>query len=171
MSSFSFEVGITACSCIALLALRMRVSMSAIGSVSIGLPGRLGHARDRALVGELPQADAAEAELAERRPRPAAPVAAQVVARLVLLRPRGLHYERLLRHYSSPLVKIVFAGREKQAALERRERSYPEGTGATEDDALRRFAGRTRTRGSQEESVIILRLASGRTACTSRAGA
>src|SRR3954452_2675468 len=102
MSSFSFEVGITACSCIALLALRMRVSMSAIGSVSIGSPGGLGHAGDRALVGELPQADAAEAELAERRPRPAAPVAAQVVARLVLRRPRGLHYERLLRHYCPP---------------------------------------------------------------------
>src|SRR6476619_1013253 len=37
MSTFSFEVGMTACSCIALLALRMRVSMSAIGSVSISV--------------------------------------------------------------------------------------------------------------------------------------
>src|SRR3954453_1869682 len=37
MSTLSFEVGMTACSCIALLALRMRVSMSAIGSVSISV--------------------------------------------------------------------------------------------------------------------------------------
>jgi hypothetical protein len=35
MSSFRREVGISAVSCSALLALRMRVSMSAIGSVSI----------------------------------------------------------------------------------------------------------------------------------------
>jgi hypothetical protein len=47
----------------ALLALRMRVSMSAIGSVC-RLPARFRHAGDRALVRELAQADAAEAELA-----------------------------------------------------------------------------------------------------------
>ena len=35
ISSFSFEFGISARSCSALLALRMRVSMSATGSVSI----------------------------------------------------------------------------------------------------------------------------------------
>jgi hypothetical protein len=72
-----------------LLALRMRVSMSAIGSVSIRslLPARLRHAGDRALVRELAQADPAESELAEHGARPSAPVAARVVADAVLLRP------------------------------------------------------------------------------------
>src|SRR4029078_7585556 len=66
------EVGICAVSCIALLALRMRGSMSAIGSVCISflLPAALRHARDDALVGELAQADPAQAELAEHRARP-----------------------------------------------------------------------------------------------------
>src|SRR5581483_6908088 len=38
MSSFSLEVGIVAVSCSALLALRILVSMSAMGSVSISAP-------------------------------------------------------------------------------------------------------------------------------------
>src|SRR5918912_642254 len=88
ISSFRREVGISACSCIALLALRMRVSMSATGSVSIArlLPAGLRHARDHALVRELPQADPAEAELAEDGARPPTAVAARVVAGLELLR-------------------------------------------------------------------------------------
>src|SRR6266850_1556234 len=101
ISTFSFEFGISARSCSALLALRMRVSMSATGSVSISaflLPGALGHARDDALVGELAQADAAEPELLEHGTRTAAAVAARVVAHLELRRPGGLHDQRLLRH-------------------------------------------------------------------------
>src|SRR6185437_1114447 len=100
ISTFNFEFGISARSCSALLALRMRVSMSATGSVSMCflLPGALGHAVDRALVGELPQADPAEPELLEDRARPAALVAAGVVARLELLRTRGLRDERFLSH-------------------------------------------------------------------------
>src|SRR6266545_8185550 len=106
MFSFSREVGIVAVSCNALLALRIRVSMSAIGSVSISqtsipisntirgkcaafstaLPGALGHAGDHARVGELPQADPAEPELLEDRARTPAPVAARVGANLVALR-------------------------------------------------------------------------------------
>src|SRR5580765_5330784 len=87
MSTFIFEVGITTFSCSALLALRMRVSMSAIGPVSIAslLPARLRHARDRTLMRELAQADPTEAELLEHSARPAAPVAPRVVAHLVLL--------------------------------------------------------------------------------------
>src|SRR5262249_36828124 len=98
ISSFSLEFGISTRSCSALLALRMRVSMSATGSVSMGslLPGALRHAGDHALMGELPQADAAEPELLEHGARPAALVAAAVVARLVLLRTRGLRDQRLL---------------------------------------------------------------------------
>src|ERR1044071_6755417 len=92
ISTFSFELGISARSCSALLALRIRVSMSATGSVSISslLPGALGHARDHALVGELAQADPAEPELLEHGARAPAAVAAGVVAHLVLRRARGL---------------------------------------------------------------------------------
>jgi hypothetical protein len=60
--------------------------MSATGSVSIGLPARLRHAWDNALVREVAKADPAEAELAEHRARPAAAVAARVVAHTELLR-------------------------------------------------------------------------------------
>ena len=61
-------------SCIATLALRIRVSMSAMGSVmvisaSLPSPAGLGHARDLAGMGELAQADAAETELAVHRTR------------------------------------------------------------------------------------------------------
>src|SRR5215471_4646770 len=100
ISTFILELGMVACSCSALLALRMRVSMSAIGSVSTSslLPARLRHAGNRALVRELAQTDAAEAELAEDRTRPAAPVAARVVAHLELLRSPLFDDERRLRH-------------------------------------------------------------------------
>src|SRR6476619_830136 len=100
ISVFSFEFGISARSCSALLALRMRVSMSATGSVSILflLPRALRHAGDNALMGELPQADAAEPELLEHGARTTAAVAAGVVAHLELRGPRGLHAQRLLGH-------------------------------------------------------------------------
>src|SRR5436309_10819166 len=100
ISSFSFEVGISVRSCSALLALRMRVSMSATGSVSISLllPGALRHAGDDALVGELPQADPAEPELAEHGARAPATVAAGVVAHFVLRGAGSLHPQRLLGH-------------------------------------------------------------------------
>src|SRR5438477_11890310 len=101
ISPLSLEFGISVWSCIALLALRMRVSMSATGSVSTSLfllPGALGHAGDHALVGELPQADPAEPELLEHRARAAALAAAAVVARLVLLRPGRLGDQALLSH-------------------------------------------------------------------------
>src|SRR5690349_7269023 len=90
-----------ACSCSALLALRMRVSMSAIGSVSTVslLPARVRHAGNRALVRELAEADPAEAELAEDRARAAAPVAARVVAHLELLGSPLFHDEGGLGHY------------------------------------------------------------------------
>src|SRR5581483_2962266 len=100
ISTFSFELGISARSCNALFALRMRASMSATGSVNISflLPAALRHARDDALVGELAQADPAKPELAVHRTRPAAAVAARVVPDLELRGAGGLHPERLLRH-------------------------------------------------------------------------
>src|SRR5213080_1954134 len=97
ISTFSLEVGISALSCSALLALRMRVSMSATGSVSTVLfllPGALGHAGDDAVVGELPQTDTTEPELLEDGTRATAAVAARVVADLELCGPCGLDSER-----------------------------------------------------------------------------
>src|SRR5450432_1234659 len=67
ISRFIPEVGIATVSWSAVLAFRIRVSMSPIGSVTItrSSPTRLRHAGDDPLVGELAQADAAHAELAE----------------------------------------------------------------------------------------------------------
>src|ERR671937_606796 len=103
ISTFSFELGISTRSCSALLALRMRVSMSATGSVSISslLPRALRHAGDDALMRELAQADAAEPELLEHGARPPTAVAAGVVPHLELRRLGGFHSQRLLGHYLS----------------------------------------------------------------------
>src|SRR5919202_4426833 len=98
ISCFIREFGISTWSWSARFALRIRLSMSAIGSVStcVLLPGTLGHAGDRALMRELAQADPAEAELPEHRARPAAAATARVVADAVLLRPLGLRDQRFL---------------------------------------------------------------------------
>src|SRR5262245_16892712 len=123
MSSFIREVGIEQESCIARLALRIRLSMSAMGSVSTFgsslLPARLRHARDGALVGELPQADAAEPELTEDRARAAAAAAARVLAHLEPLLAALLDTKRRLRHS----LAVPSLGRERQAeAAQERER-------------------------------------------------
>src|SRR3954451_22487586 len=100
-SSLIRELGSSTRSCSALLALRIRVSMSAIGSVSTSdflLPRALGHARDRALMGELPQADAAEPELPVDRAWAAAAAAARVLPHREPRRPGLLRDQRLLGH-------------------------------------------------------------------------
>src|SRR6478672_8611296 len=75
--SFSFDDGIFTVSCMATLPLRMRVSMSAMGSVMVIVapsrppsPARLRHAGHLAGVGEDAQTDATEPELAEDGARP-----------------------------------------------------------------------------------------------------
>src|SRR5690348_12111016 len=69
------------------LALRMRVSMSAIGSVIMAiwflLPAGFLDARDQAVAGHIAEANAAHAELAVHRPSPAAQPAAEADANLV----------------------------------------------------------------------------------------
>src|SRR5262245_11006805 len=83
------------------LAFRIRVSMSAMGSFSIGtssLPARLGHAGDEALVREVAQADSAETELSIDRARAPALVAAGVGPRLVLRGAGCLRDQALLGH-------------------------------------------------------------------------
>src|ERR1700748_3570678 len=76
-------------SCIATFALRMRVSMSASGSVivigaSLPSPARLRHARHFAGVDQFAQTHATQAELAEHGAWAAATLAARVAANLVL---------------------------------------------------------------------------------------
>src|SRR5690606_21892316 len=105
-ASFSFELGMRTSSCIAMFALRMRVSMSAIGSVIVIVvlpsPARLRHAGDLTGVHHLAQADTAEAELAVDALRTTAALAAGVGPNLEL---RGLLLlvdECLLGHQRCP---------------------------------------------------------------------
>src|SRR4051812_47882151 len=89
ISILSLLAGISTVSCDAWMALRTRVRKSATGSVMdmvqrLLLPAALRHARDVAVVRELAQADAAQAELAEHGARAAAAAAARVRAGLVL---------------------------------------------------------------------------------------
>src|SRR5690348_692506 len=60
-------------------ALRMRVSMSAMGSLIVmGLPARFRHARDLSCQGELAEADATQREATDEGARTAAQLAAVV---------------------------------------------------------------------------------------------
>src|SRR2546426_9849130 len=89
--------------CPAWQALRTRVSMSATGSVRFilgvrPLPAGLTHAGDLAAKGQLPEADAAQLELAQRAAAATAALTAVVAAHLELRRPLYLFDPRLLRH-------------------------------------------------------------------------
>src|ERR1700709_1599707 len=68
----------------------------------VGLPGALGHARELATVGHLPQADPAEPELAVDGLRAAAALASGVATHLELRLAGRLHPEGSLGHLSSP---------------------------------------------------------------------
>src|SRR3984957_10875384 len=101
--SFSFELGILTLSCIAVLALRMRVSMSATGSVIVmsafpPSPAGLGDTGDLTRVHHDAQADATEAELAQHGPGTAAPPAPRVRPYLELGRALLLLDQCLLGH-------------------------------------------------------------------------
>src|SRR3954453_14376258 len=88
----------SAVSCAAWIALRIRVRKSAMGSVmGMGLsglrvlPAGFGHAGDEPVVGQLPQADPADAELAVHGAGTAAATAPTVLAGLVLRGAGGGH--------------------------------------------------------------------------------
>src|SRR6476619_7584023 len=104
ISCLSLDEGISTVSWAAWMPLRIRVRKSAIGSViDIGLPARLRHAGDVAVVGELAQADPAQAELAIDGARPAAAAAARIGPRLVLRRARHARDLGCLGHRSFSL--------------------------------------------------------------------
>src|SRR5436190_24108490 len=94
-------------SCMATLALRIRVSMSAIGSVIVNelapSPAGLRDARHLAGVDHLAQADAAQPELAVHGPRPTAAPAARVGAHPVLRLAHRLLDQCLLSQLASAL--------------------------------------------------------------------
>src|ERR1700679_2626020 len=99
--SLSFEPGIFTVSKWAVLAFRMRVSMSAIGSVIVIVrrllsPTGLRHAGDLSGVDHHPQADPAQAELAVHRLRTTTAPAARVAAHLELGRALLLFDQSLL---------------------------------------------------------------------------
>src|SRR5579875_2935490 len=119
MCALSFEWGMVTVSWNAVLALRNRASMSAIGSVIVMsdllsrrgsrrpatkvvgcLPARLGDAGQLARVRHLPQADPAQAELAVDRVRAAAALATRVAADGELRLRRRLVLQSGLRHVS-----------------------------------------------------------------------
>src|SRR5262245_9474913 len=115
----------------ATLPLRMRVSMSAIGSVMVmpaPSPARLRHARDLTGVHHLPQADPAQAELAVHRVRTAAAVAARVRPHLELRLAPGLLDECLLRHE----LLLSFASEREAEGIEQGA-AFGIGTGGGDD--------------------------------------
>src|SRR5215471_15563879 len=79
----------------------MRVSMSAMVSLFIASPRALAHAGDLPDAGVLPEADAAEAELAHVRPRTSAVAAPVVLLRGEPRRPQRLGDQRFLCHLNS----------------------------------------------------------------------
>src|SRR3984957_2260173 len=98
--SFNLELGIFTVSNIAEFALRIRVSMSAMGSVivMIYLPTRLGHAGNLAGVHHLSQADTAQTELAVHRARSTTSLTARVGTRRELRGLLLLDSKSFLRH-------------------------------------------------------------------------
>src|SRR5687767_3310258 len=84
ISSFIFESGMSTRRCFDPQALRMRVNMSAIGSVMLMVvalsPARLLDARDQPVQRQLAEADTADAELPNERAGPATALTAVVLA-------------------------------------------------------------------------------------------
>src|SRR5262245_9662596 len=108
IASFMLECGISARGCRARTAFRMRVSMSAIGSVMVssyppGLPAGLRDAGDHPLQRQVPEADPTHLELAQEAARPAAALAAVAVADSVFLLLARLRHPGRRRHRASRL--------------------------------------------------------------------
>src|SRR6188474_870359 len=102
IDSFSRDHGTSMLALRAPMPLRMRLRRSAIGSVIMMLPARLRQARDLPLARQVPQAQAAHAEAAEERARPAAERAPIVRPHLELRGPGRLYHETGLGHRFFP---------------------------------------------------------------------
>src|SRR3954470_21308244 len=127
ISTFSFETGMSTRRCFAPQALRMRVSISAIGSVMLinsissfyrihpspairsqlggthrneWLPARLADARDIARQRHLSETNSADAELPQECAGSSAPSAAVVLTHTELRLPLALLHHGFTRHYN-----------------------------------------------------------------------
>src|SRR5438094_5715142 len=106
MSALMRDAGMSTRVCFAVTALRIRVSMSAIGSVISEplnlvidqLPTALRHSRNVSLKRELAEAESAQRELAHVGARPAAQAAAVAQPNLVLRRLQFLGHLRCSCH-------------------------------------------------------------------------
>src|SRR5258708_33963409 len=110
ISALSFEAGTSTLGSLARTPLRIRLIMSATGSVMFiwftsraPLPARLDHAGDVPGQGQLAEADAAQLELPQVATGPAAAAAARVSADPETPPPVCLWNERPPRRYSSLL--------------------------------------------------------------------
>src|SRR5436190_15539818 len=116
-ASLSFDDGMITSSWNAVLAFRMRVSMSARGSVIMSAPPlsprRFRHTGDLAGMNHLAQADAAQPEAAVHRTRAAASPAACVRAHLEFRLALLLLHECLLCH----ITRSLSASRDTRLAL------------------------------------------------------
>src|SRR5204863_1306994 len=135
ISTFSFEIGMSTRRCFAPQALRMRVSISAIGSVMLiksissfyriptqspqfavrssrrtrrneWLPARLANARDVARECEVSETDSADTELSQKSARPAASSATIVLSDAEFRLPLRLFYHGLSCHLHLSQKKI-----------------------------------------------------------------
>src|ERR1700681_269314 len=119
ISTFSFESGMSTRRCFAPQALRMRVSISAIGSVILikssssvlpypvagtrrneWLPARLANARDVTRQRLLSETDSAKPELSQESARPSAPQATVMLPHSELEFALALLHHGLTRHYN-----------------------------------------------------------------------
>src|SRR5690348_3886238 len=102
MPRLTFESGISTLARSTRTALRMRVNMSAIGSVIMvlwfPLPTRLLHTGDHAVVGQLAEADTADAKFAVHSARTAAQFAARLSPRRKLRLTAGFRDFRFTCH-------------------------------------------------------------------------
>src|SRR5690606_18885672 len=108
MATLSLDDGIRTDSWRAATPLRMRVSMSAIGSLMVmaspPLPTRLRHARDLAFERQPAEADATQRKLTHVAARPSAQLAAVALSHRVLRRPVRLDDHRYFRHGLVPVL-------------------------------------------------------------------
>src|SRR5438034_9535272 len=100
MPTFSFDEGISTKGRSIATALRMRVSMSAIGSVIMESPARLLHARNQSVQRHVAEAQPAQLELAVHGAGPAAQLAAPLAPTTEFRLPVRLFDFRLARHVS-----------------------------------------------------------------------
>src|SRR5579884_3655050 len=130
MSIFRRDAGTSTLGWRADSALRMRVSMSAMGSdvvIALSLPARLHHAGNFSRKRQLPETDAAQVELAQIAARPAAPETTVAVAALelrLLLRLLGLEPEILRNLCGSCYLRFLPLLPERHAHLSQQRQTF-----------------------------------------------